>query len=86
MDSLKDLRSDFHSGKITEEEFQNASIPYLEELENLEVKLTAVKSQSSPQVLTPVKISEEWTCSNCGSYINVPRAKFCPECGSTRLA
>jgi len=86
LDSLKDLRSDFHSGKITEEEFQSTSIPYLDELDTLEGQLTTLKSDSSVQPLSPLKVLENWKCSNCGSYITIPKAKFCPECGSSRYA
>ncbi|TGL57081.1 zinc ribbon domain-containing protein [Leptospira ognonensis] len=86
LDSLKDLRSDFHSGKISEEEFQSISIPYLNELDSIEAQLTVLKTRAIPQTLEPVKISGDWKCSNCGSLIQVPKAKFCPECGSSRMA
>jgi hypothetical protein len=86
LDTLKDLRSDFHSGKITEEEFQNTSIPFLEELDALEIKLTELQKQGDIQTLAPIQIQANWTCANCGSFISLPKAKFCPECGNSRLA
>jgi hypothetical protein len=86
LDSLKDLRSDFYSGKITEEEFQTSSIPFLDELDALESHLTNLKSTSVFQTLSPIKVTESWKCETCGSYISLPKAKFCPECGSSRLA
>lgn len=86
LDSLKDLRSDFYSGKISEEEFQSISIPFLNELDSIESQLTNLKTNAIPQTLEPIKISGDWKCSNCGSLIQVPRANFCPECGSSRMA
>jgi rubrerythrin len=86
LDSLKDLRSDFHSGKITEEEFQTTSIPFLDELDALEEELTVLKKESFVIPLTPIQVLDQWKCANCGSFITVPKAKFCPECGNSRLA
>ncbi|MDZ4727297.1 MAG: zinc ribbon domain-containing protein [Leptospira sp.] len=86
LDTLKDLRSDFHSGKISEEEFQSNSIPFLQELDEIEAQLSQLPDKNLIQTLSPVKVSAEWKCDNCGSYISLPKAKFCPECGNSRLA
>ncbi|GBF42622.1 hypothetical protein LPTSP2_19120 [Leptospira ellinghausenii] len=84
LDSLKDIRSDFDSGKLTEEEFQTQSIPYIEELESVES--TLMEKSKNLVILEQPKINKDWTCSNCGSFVSVPNAKFCPNCGTSRLA
>ncbi|MCG6139571.1 zinc ribbon domain-containing protein [Leptospira mtsangambouensis] len=84
LDSLKDIRSDFDSGKLTEEEFQIQSLPYIEALDSVELELKTKKTNVT--VLNTPKINENWTCSNCGSFVAVPNAKFCPNCGTSRLA
>ncbi|PJZ85266.1 zinc ribbon domain-containing protein [Leptospira harrisiae] len=83
LDSLKDIRSDFDSGKLTEEEFQIQSLPYIEALDSVELELKTVKSNVT--VMNSPKIIENWTCANCGSFVAVPNAKFCPNCGTGRL-
>ncbi|ABZ93352.1 zinc ribbon domain-containing protein [Leptospira biflexa] len=84
LDSLKDIRSDFDSGKLTEEEFQSQSIPYIEELETVESEL--VEKRKGTVTMNQPKINSNWTCANCGSFVPVPNAKFCPNCGTGRLA
>ncbi|MGV3667771.1 MAG: zinc ribbon domain-containing protein [Leptospira bouyouniensis] len=84
LDTLKDIRSDFDSGKLTEEEFQSQSIPYIEELERLESDLS--EKRKNVVTMAEPKINENWTCANCGSFVPVPNAKFCPNCGTSRLA
>ncbi|MCZ8157791.1 MAG: zinc ribbon domain-containing protein [Leptospira sp.] len=86
LDSLKDLRSDFHSRKITEEEFQASSLPFLEVLDSIESEIKTEQSKGDMQILTQPKVSSGWVCSNCGSAVSLPTAKFCPECGTSRLA
>jgi len=41
LDALKDYRSDLASGKISERDFQEASLPLLAELENLEKQISS---------------------------------------------
>ncbi|MCW7494178.1 zinc ribbon domain-containing protein [Leptospira sp. 2 VSF19] len=84
LDSLKDIRSDFDSGKLTEEEFQTQSLPYIEALDSLEVELKEKKANVA--ILPTPKINENWTCASCGSFVAIPNAKFCPNCGVGRLA
>ncbi|WP_244594325.1 zinc ribbon domain-containing protein [Leptospira ryugenii] len=84
LDSLKDLRSDFSSGKITEEEFKSNSLPLLGELESLETSKEQMVNSTLETV--PVKIIEGWQCQQCGAYTKLPNAKFCPECGASRYA
>ncbi|XDD47271.1 zinc ribbon domain-containing protein [Leptospira sp. WS39.C2] len=84
LDSLKDIRSDFDSGKLTEEEFQTQSIPYIEALETVESDL--LENQKRQTTITQPKINKDWTCANCGSFVSIPNAKFCPNCGTSRMA
>lgn len=84
LDSLKDIRSDYDSGKLSEEEFQSQSIPYIEELEKVETLL--IEKRKNTVVTEIPKINPNWTCGNCGSFVAVPNAKFCPNCGTSRLA
>lgn len=87
LDSLKDIRSDFDSGKLTEEEFQTQSLPYIEALDSVEIELKDKKtSVANATILQSAKINENWTCASCGSFVAVPNAKFCPNCGTGRLA
>ncbi|TGK87322.1 zinc ribbon domain-containing protein [Leptospira noumeaensis] len=87
LDSLKDIRSDFDSGKLTEEEFQSQSLPYIEALDTIEIELKDKKlKQTNVNLLQTPKINENWTCASCGSFVAVPNAKFCPNCGTGRLA
>ncbi|PJZ44649.1 zinc ribbon domain-containing protein [Leptospira brenneri] len=87
LDSLKDIRSDFDSGKLSEEEFQSQSLPYIEALDSVELELKEKKLVLTNQTTLPSpKINDDWNCSNCGSFVAVPNAKFCPNCGTSRLA
>ncbi|TGN20730.1 zinc ribbon domain-containing protein [Leptospira idonii] len=86
LDSLKDVRSDYYAKKLTEEEFQTLSLPFLQELDDLESKIGNRKKESVPQTIIPVPSSAGWKCGNCGSAISIPNANFCPNCGTSRLA
>ncbi|MDF3819365.1 zinc ribbon domain-containing protein [Leptospira sp. 96542] len=84
LDSLRDVRTDFDSGKLTEDEFQANSIPYIEELEVLESSMQKLKAETVT-IFTP-KILNHWTCQNCGAEVAIPNAKFCPQCGTSLTA
>ncbi|TGN10517.1 zinc ribbon domain-containing protein [Leptospira ilyithenensis] len=91
LDSLKDVRSDFHSRKLTEEEFQSLSVPFLQKLDEVELEIKNFKETKNLtgqtiQTLEPQKTVEGWTCRNCGTAISIPNANFCPSCGSGKLA
>ncbi|WP_411821791.1 zinc ribbon domain-containing protein [Leptospira sp. 'Mane'] len=91
VDSLKDVRSDFHSKKLTEEEFQSLSLPFLQKLDEVELEIKNFKisentKEQTIQTLEPQKTIEGWTCRSCGTSISIPNANFCPSCGSSRLA
>jgi rubrerythrin len=90
LDSLKDVRSDFDSGKLTEEEFQSQSIPYIEELEQLEENLSQLRlkqvNEATTSKVTQIKGFQPWVCASCGFSIPIPNAKYCPNCGVTLIA
>ncbi len=95
LDSLKDVRSDFDSGKLSEEEFQSQSIPYIEELDEIESAITESKinpKQKNSKLTVATGNQTEsgkfapWKCHSCGFSIPIPNAKFCPNCGASMLA
>lgn len=95
LDSLKDVRSDFDSGKLSEEEFQSQSIPYIQALDEIESSLEETKSNPNQKMgkitaaignQTASGKFAPWNCHSCGFSISIPNAKFCPNCGASMLA
>lgn len=86
LETLKELRSDFHSKKINESEFQEASLPLLDSLEKTESALKEFKSEASIQVLSPQTSPPYFVCNNCGHSVTSPGARFCSQCGTSLLA
>ncbi len=86
LEALKELRSDFHSKKISESEFQETSLPLLKNLEQLEKNLSEFQVETSIQTLKPISSPPHFTCQNCGFSVTTPNARFCSQCGTSLLA
>lgn len=67
MEELKDLKAEFDSGKLNESEFRELASDTVR-------KIKGVSEASVPQA--------DNRCTQCGSLIELPSAKFCPECGT----
>ncbi len=84
LENLRDLKTEFDTGKLTESEFRSISAGLIEELENQDKKIEigAEKKENLPSQ-SAAKVQK--FCHNCGFKIELVGAKFCPECGTKLL-
>ncbi|TGK04973.1 zinc ribbon domain-containing protein [Leptospira semungkisensis] len=83
LDNLKDLKIEFDTGKLTEQEFKSISAGLIQELEEQDKRI-----ESGPIAKAePAKTAQAPKfCHNCGFKIEIAGAKFCPDCGTKLVA
>ncbi|TGK00212.1 zinc-ribbon domain-containing protein [Leptospira langatensis] len=83
LDNLKDLKIEFDTGKLTEQEFKSISAGLIQELEEQDKKIE-LGPIAKPQPIQTASTAK--FCHNCGFKIEISGAKFCPECGTKLIA
>ncbi|PJZ51787.1 zinc ribbon domain-containing protein [Leptospira adleri] len=84
LENLRDIKIEFDTGKLTEEEFQSISKGIVKDLEDFDEKIRTIAQnipRQNPTAPTPNEILTKY-CHECGFKIEIYGAKFCPSCGT----
>ncbi|MCE9499989.1 MAG: zinc-ribbon domain-containing protein, partial [Leptospira sp.] len=84
LETLRDLRTEFETGKSDPGEFRESSAPVIEELQSIDLNISEKnKSASVEKSAEPVAGSyKPFFCHSCGFKIEIKGANFCPSCGT----